>query len=504
MSENKKGLLDEDTSLFDKDATGNEFALRAVLHRWHAPVPSASLDERVLSTFRCQTDAAVAATVNLQAAQSPNNQSEVAKMKECPTCHENFADRFVFCPTDGTPLMNGFHAANASDTDATVEAANLAAASEAANDGDVHEVYHLTMLQDAGLLNRLTTQIQTETREFKRDPKGYTDSLFVDVLAALKRPMTAAATLASILLVLGAIGVFIMLDGIRVTQASNREQVQWIGPNDFLTEIPKEEPTPEPEDKGVGVDGKGRVGLNKGRGEGSNPQPKRAQGGGGGGYEEPEPARQGRILPPSEIPIALPKTPNPPKLPPVFRGGSQIDPALYRNLPFPNTGNPLSNARTDSMGPGTNGGAGTGTGTGAGSGEGGGLGPGRGGNVGGGDRAEGGGGSGGGRGGNPNPAPDPNRIFKTSELTRRIQIVSKPEPGYTEDARKNNIQGTVSLRVLFASNGTVSSVSPLKRLPDGLTEKAIAAAKQIKFVPAEKDGRKVSTWAQVNYAFNIY
>jgi hypothetical protein len=41
-------------------------------------------------------------------------------------------------------------------------------------------------------------------------------------------------------------------------------------------------------------------------------------------------------------------------------------------------------------------------------------------------------------------------------------------------------------------------------LPYGLTEKAIAAARQIRFQPAMKDGRAVSQFIQIEYNFNLY
>jgi hypothetical protein len=50
----------------------------------------------------------------------------------------------------------------------------------------------------------------------------------------------------------------------------------------------------------------------------------------------------------------------------------------------------------------------------------------------------------------------------------------------------------------------VSGVSVIKGLPDGLTEKAISAAKQIRFSPAQKDGRTVSQYIVLEYNFNIY
>ena len=135
---------------------------------------------------------------------------------------------------------------------------------------------------------------------------------------------------------------------------------------------------------------------------------------------------------------------------------------------------------------------------GIGPGEGGGLGPGRGGNIGGGDRNDGGGGPGGGGGG------DYNRIFTGKDVTTKARLISKPEPQYTEDARKNQVTGTVVLKVVFASNGSVQNIRTVSVLPYGLTERAIAAARQIKFVPATKDGHQVSMWMQLEYNFNLY
>ena len=149
--------------------------------------------------------------------------------------------------------------------------------------------------------------------------------------------------------------------------------------------------------------------------------------------------------------------------------------------------------------PGKGNGIGTGNGGGVGPGDGGGYGPGRGGNTGGGDRNEGGGGPGGGGGG-----VDYSKTFRPSEVSQKARILSKPEPPYTEEARKNQVTGTVVLKVAFSSNGQVTNIRAVSGLPDGLTEKAISAARQIKFIPATKDGHNVSMWAQLEYTFTIY
>jgi len=83
-------------------------------------------------------------------------------------------------------------------------------------------------------------------------------------------------------------------------------------------------------------------------------------------------------------------------------------------------------------------------------------------------------------------------------------VLSKPEPNYTDEARKNQITGTVVLRVIFSSLGQVEQIRTVQQLPFGLTERAIAAARQIRFLPAMRGGRAVSVYMQLEYNFNLY
>ena len=271
--------------------------------------------------------------------------------------------------------------------------------------------------------------------------------------------------------------------------AQNQEDLQV----EQVIDIPDEQPTPEP----------GTAGLNKGSGGGSKPKPEKAAGGGGGGRQDPKPASFGKTPQASlEVPQVVAPDPKPPQIknPSLPVAATVVaDPLLVppdaRVLPY---GDFKSKSTDPSSGPGTGNGIGTGTGGGIGPGEGGGIGPGRGGNIGGGDRNDGGGGPGGGGGGGYD------RIFTGKEVTSKARLISKPEPQYTEDARKNQITGTVVLKVVFASNGSVTNIRTVSGLPYGLTERAIAAARQIKFVPATKDGHQVSMWMQLEYNFNLY
>ncbi|MEK6283753.1 MAG: TonB family protein [Acidobacteriota bacterium] len=94
--------------------------------------------------------------------------------------------------------------------------------------------------------------------------------------------------------------------------------------------------------------------------------------------------------------------------------------------------------------------------------------------------------------------------FTGKMVTQKARVVSKPEPQYTESARKAGVEGTVVLRTIFASDGEVKDVFVVQALGYGLTTEAIRAARQIKFQPAVKDGRPVSMYIQLEYNFNLY
>ena len=96
------------------------------------------------------------------------------------------------------------------------------------------------------------------------------------------------------------------------------------------------------------------------------------------------------------------------------------------------------------------------------------------------------------------------KIYTGREVDTKARLISKPEPNYTAKARKREVTGTVVLKVVFSAQGTVMNIRTVASLPDGLTERAIEAARKIKFIPATKDGRYVSMWMQLEYNFSLY
>src|SRR5437762_9731278 len=75
--------------------------LRNLLNKWSAPEASGSLDQRVAAAYQQATRGM---NEHLSSVIDPQRDSEVVKMKFCNSCQEQFADRFSFCPVDGTPL----------------------------------------------------------------------------------------------------------------------------------------------------------------------------------------------------------------------------------------------------------------------------------------------------------------------------------------------------------------------------------------------------------------
>ena len=94
------------------------------------------------------------------------------------------------------------------------------------------------------------------------------------------------------------------------------------------------------------------------------------------------------------------------------------------------------------------------------------------------------------------------RIYTGREVDVKPRLLTKPEPSYTADARKNEVSGTVVLKVVFAKTGEVQNIRVVSGLPYGLTEQATNAARQIKFTPAMIDGSPVSMWMQLEYNFS--
>jgi TonB family protein len=102
------------------------------------------------------------------------------------------------------------------------------------------------------------------------------------------------------------------------------------------------------------------------------------------------------------------------------------------------------------------------------------------------------------------PQPSSSNVWDAKDLTRKVVVVWKSEPWYTQDARAHRVVGTVVVQAVFGENGYVTDITVVRGLKDGLDESAIEAARNIRFFPAEKDGQRVSQRMMLEYNFDLY
>lgn len=105
---------------------------------------------------------------------------------------------------------------------------------------------------------------------------------------------------------------------------------------------------------------------------------------------------------------------------------------------------------------------------------------------------------------NPSGPVDYNKVFTPKETTERARITTRPEPMYTEGARKFQVSGTVVLEAVLAKSGEITDVRVIRGLPHGLTRASLEAVKAIRFIPATRDGIPVSQRIVVEYNYNLY
>ena len=229
-------------------------------------------------------------------------------------------------------------------------------------------------------------------------------------------------------------------------------------------------------------------------------------GGGGGGLKMPQPPPQAakkavKVVRRTSNPVPPPKRRAAPPPPPAPTRPPQPDPPPPRIEPLIVAPKPEQQAikapvapvaadlqdaigmlaarpASPSNGPGTGGGVGTGAGPGVGEGTGGGIGPGTGGGTGGGPYQ-------------PGAGVDP------PVLVREVR------PTYTDEARRQSIEGDVVLEIVVRRDGTVGNVRVRRTLGAGLEQRAIDAVRQWRFIPAKKSGTPVDVVVDVSVEFKL-
>src|SRR5580692_8998109 len=83
------------------------------------------------------------------------------------------------------------------------------------------------------------------------------------------------------------------------------------------------------------------------------------------------------------------------------------------------------------------------------------------------------------------------------------EIISKPTPGYTQEARNLRIEGEVLLEVVLEASGSLRVVRVVRGLGHGLDDNAVKAAERIRFKPATKNGQPADSTVVLHIIFQI-
>lgn len=446
-------------------------------------------------------------------------------LKFCNSCEEGFAERFTFCPDCGgslqavqlnpvepvtepviaapsEPQAPAFLSEEVSEpvremvnTEPTVDEVEFASAPTeeipaASFEQPAEEVVEVVekarstsarreeaFMTAPGILFESEPRYADEVRHtipapiLSKDDDGYSITVIEEKNGSQRNGLLLGAAAFAVVVALGAWAVSLFNKSLDISAIGDERSIAML-----LDDVPmptEEEPVKKENDKDAG-------------------------GGGGGGREDKEEVNQGDLADQTKQPLRppdakVPRLDNPELvLPPPSTEGNKKFPKDYERW-----GDPNKYGQIASNGPGTGGGMGSGTGTGQGSGTGTGAGSGSGSGYGGGvgDGNGDGRGSGDGRGGPP-PA--------VARVTQPLRITYKQKAQYTDAARTNGVQGTVTLRVTFLASGGIGSITTVKGLPHGLTEQAIAAARNMRFDPEMVGGVARTTTRPVSFTFNIY
>lgn len=109
-----------------------------------------------------------------------------------------------------------------------------------------------------------------------------------------------------------------------------------------------------------------------------------------------------------------------------------------------------------------------------------------------------------------NPVPTEQNIHLPNEAAvanvsiTLPRLVSFTRPSYTDEARRREVEGVVTLQAAFDIDGGFRVLRVVKGLGHGLDESALAALKNWRFTPAYRNGARVSVVAQIDVTFTVF
>ncbi|MGA7930231.1 MAG: energy transducer TonB [Candidatus Sulfotelmatobacter sp.] len=103
----------------------------------------------------------------------------------------------------------------------------------------------------------------------------------------------------------------------------------------------------------------------------------------------------------------------------------------------------------------------------------------------------------------PAPPTVRSRPAETAAKAVPAEILSKPSPVYTQEARSLRIEGEVLLEVVLEASGSLHVLRVVRGLGHGLDDNAVRAAEQIHFKPAMRDGQPTDSTVVLHVIFQL-
>ncbi|MBN1472765.1 MAG: energy transducer TonB [Syntrophaceae bacterium] len=98
----------------------------------------------------------------------------------------------------------------------------------------------------------------------------------------------------------------------------------------------------------------------------------------------------------------------------------------------------------------------------------------------------------------------PKGEYGMGEVDQVPIVIFQIPPDYPYHAKRQGIEGVVSIRFLVTGEGTVSSFSVLKATPEGVFDEAARrSVLRWKFRPGMKNGMNVNTWVEMDIEFEL-
>ena len=116
----------------------------------------------------------------------------------------------------------------------------------------------------------------------------------------------------------------------------------------------------------------------------------------------------------------------------------------------------------------------------------------------------------GGQANNAGPSgPQPHQIdglsaYEYSALDQRPSVTRRADPEYPAKARRMSVQGAVVVQLVVDATGQPRNCTVVRATPNGFFEEAaLAAARQMRFVPGKIKGQPVNTLVQLPFSFKL-